>query len=573
MAKVISQGYVKDFMRRSVYYVDFDATVYEASKIMKAHDVGSVIVKLNDKPVGIVTERDILLKVVGEGKDPKKVKVGEIMSSPLITVRADDTIEEALRKMSIYGFRRMPVVGKNGKIIGIFAQRFLIKPTEEELEKRANIPTEVSPALHEFYGGKIEIIPKVQISSYRDFSIWYTPGVASIAKEISKDFSKLFKYTNKGNTVAIVSDGSRTLGLGDIGPYSSLPVMEGKALLFKYLGGVDAFPITLNTKDSEKIVEIVKSIEPAFGGINLEDIATPKCFAIYERLYEELDIPVWHDDQHGTALVVLAALINALKIVGKKHNEITITLIGAGASNYRIAKILIAYGVNPANIIVVDSKGILNRNRIDLKDENPYKWELCNITNGENREGGIEEAMKGSDVVLAFSKPGPGVIKPEWIKLMNDNAIVFACANPIPEIWPWEAKEAGARIVATGRSDFPNQVNNSLGFPAVFRGALEVLAKKITTEMLIAAAEEIAKIAEEYEINEDYIIPTMEQEEVYIREALAVAIKAQEIGVARLKLSKDELFSRINEKINRSKMILEKLISEGIIKRYTGITY
>jgi malate dehydrogenase (oxaloacetate-decarboxylating) len=573
MAKVISQGYVKDFMRRSVYYVDFDATVYEASKIMKAHDVGSVIVKLNDKPVGIVTERDILLKVVGEGKDPKKVKVGEIMSSPLITVRADDTIEEALRKMSIYGFRRMPVVGKNGKIIGIFAQRFLIKPTEEELEKRANIPTEVSPALHEFYGGKIEIIPKVQISSYRDFSIWYTPGVASIAKEISKDFSKLFKYTNKGNTVAIVSDGSRTLGLGDIGPYSSLPVMEGKALLFKYLGGVDAFPITLNTKDPEKIVEIVKSIEPAFGGINLEDIATPKCFAIYERLYEELDIPVWHDDQHGTALVVLAALINALKIVGKKHNEITITLIGAGASNYRIAKILIAYGVNPANIIVVDSKGILNRNRIDLKDENPYKWELCNITNGENREGGIEEAMKGSDVVLAFSKPGPGVIKPEWIKLMNDNAIVFACANPIPEIWPWEAKEAGARIVATGRSDFPNQVNNSLGFPAVFRGALEVLAKKITTEMLIAAAEEIAKIAEEYEINEDYIIPTMEQEEVYIREALAVAIKAQEIGVSRLKLSKDELFSRINEKINRSKMILEKLISEGIIKRYTGITY
>jgi len=571
MAKVISQGFVKDYMRRNVYYVDFNATVYEASKIMKAHDVGSVIVKLNDQPVGIVTERDILLKVIGEGKDPKKVKVGEIMSSPLITVKADDTIEEALKKMSIYGFRRLPVVGKNGKIVGMFAQRFLIRPTEEELKLRASLPSEISPKFHEFYSGKIEVIPKVQITSYKDFAIWYTPGVASPCKEISKDTSKVFSYTNKGNTVAVISDGSRTLGLGDIGPYASLPVMEGKALLFKYLGGIDAFPITLNVKDSDKIIEVVKAIEPVFGGINLEDIATPKCFYIYERLYEELDIPVWHDDQHGTALVTLAALINALKIVGKKHTDIYVTLIGAGAANYRIAKILMAYGIKPGNIISVDSKGILNKNRLDVKEENPYKWELCNITNEENREGGIPEAMKGSDVVIAMSRPGPGVIKPEWIKLMNDNAIVFACANPVPEIWPWEAKEAGARIVATGRSDFPNQVNNSLGFPAVFRGALEVLAKKITNEMLIAAAEAIAKVAEEYEINEDYIIPTMEQEEVYIEEALAVALKAQDIGVARLKLSKDELHLRINEKINRVKKILDILIGEGIIKRYVGI--
>jgi malate dehydrogenase (oxaloacetate-decarboxylating) len=571
MAKVISQGFVKDYMRRNVYYVDFNATVYEASKIMKAHDVGSVIVKLNDQPVGIVTERDILLKVIGEGKDPKKVKVGEIMSSPLITVKADDTIEEALKKMSIYGFRRLPVVGKNGKIVGMFAQRFLIRPTEEELKLRASLPSEISPKFHEFYSGKIEVIPKVQITSYKDFAIWYTPGVASPCKEISKDTSKVFSYTNKGNTVAVISDGSRTLGLGDIGPYASLPVMEGKALLFKYLGGIDAFPITLNVKDSDKIIEVVKAIEPVFGGINLEDIATPKCFYIYERLYEELDIPVWHDDQHGTALVTLAALINALKIVGKKHTDIYVTLIGAGAANYRIAKILMAYGIKPGNIISVDSKGILNKNRLDVKEENPYKWELCNITNEENREGGIPEAMKGSDVVIAMSRPGPGVIKPEWIKLMNDNAIVFACANPVPEIWPWEAKEAGARIVATGRSDFPNQVNNSLGFPAVFRGALEVLAKKITNEMLIAAAEAIAKVAEEYEINEDYIIPTMEQEEVYIEEALAVALKAQDIGVARLKLSKDELHLRINEKINRVKKMLDILIGEGIIKRYVGI--
>jgi malate dehydrogenase (oxaloacetate-decarboxylating) len=571
MAKVISQGFVKDYMRRNVYYVDFNATVYEASKIMKAHDVGSVIVKLNDQPVGIVTERDILLKVIGEGKDPKKVKVGEIMSSPLITVKADDTIEEALKKMSIYGFRRLPVVGKNGKIVGMFAQRFLIRPTEEELKLRASLPSEISPKFHEFYSGKIEVIPKVQITSYKDFAIWYTPGVASPCKEISKDTSKVFSYTNKGNTVAVISDGSRTLGLGDIGPYASLPVMEGKALLFKYLGGIDAFPITLNVKDPDKIIEVVKAIEPVFGGINLEDIATPKCFYIYERLYEELDIPVWHDDQHGTALVTLAALINALKIVGKKHTDIYVTLIGTGAANYRIAKILMAYGIKPGNIICVDSKGILNKNRLDVKEENPYKWELCSITNEENREGGIPEAMKGSDVVIAMSRPGPGVIKPEWIKLMNDNAIVFACANPVPEIWPWEAKEAGARIIATGRSDFPNQVNNSLGFPAVFRGALEVLAKKITNEMLIAAAEAIAKVAEEYEINEDYIIPTMEQEEVYIEEALAVALKAQDIGVARLKLSKDELSSRINEKINRVKKMLDILIGEGIIKRYVGI--
>ncbi len=442
------------------------------------------------------------------------------------------------------------------------------KLTVEELLEKVKEPARKAPSWHAFYRGKVEVTLKCAITDYQDFGIWYTPGVAEPCREIAKDPNKVFEYTNKGNFVAVVSDGTRVLGLGDIGPLAGLPVMEGKAILFKYLGGVDAFPITLDTKDPDEFVLAVKWIAPAFGGINLEDIESPKCFYILERLRKELDIPVWHDDQQGTAAITLAGVINALKVVGKDPKKVTYTVFGAGAANLAFVRILITYGVPPGNIIMVDSKGIMHKDREDLeknKDKNPYKWEFAVKTNAEGRKGGPENAFEGSDVLIAASKPGPGTIKPEWIKMMNKDAIVFACANPIPEIWPWEAKEAGARIVGTGRSDFPNQINNSLGFPGIFRGTLDVFAKTITDEMAIAAAEAIAKTAEDKGLHEDYIVPTMMEWEVYINEAVAVAKKAIEQGVARRILSEKELVRQAEQMIKRARQEVEILMREGHI--------
>lgn len=426
---------------------------------------------------------------------------------------------------------------------------------------------EKSLELHRFYRGKIEMVPKVPIS-YELFALWYTPGVAEPARVCGADPSQSFYLCNRWNTVAIISDGTRVLGLGKLGPEGALPVMEGKALLFKYLGGVDAIPIVVRERDLDKLVYIVKALEPSFGGINLEDIESPKCFDLLERLRQELDIPVWHDDQQGTALVTLAGLINALKLVGKKLSDISVAIIGAGAAGIAIARYLMVAGVKPGNIYVVDSKGILHRDRPDLRSGDPkLKWKrwVAERTNAEGRTGGIPEAMKGVDVVIGVSRPGPGVIKKEWIKLMNDNPIVFAEANPVPEIWPWEAKEAGARVVATGRSDFPNQINNSLGFPAVFRGALTVFARKITDEMCIAAAYALASYAEEKGLSEDYIIPTMEETEAYVREAIAVAEKAMEQGVARRKVSRSELEREVRELIERPKKYLRLAVESGIL--------
>jgi malate dehydrogenase (oxaloacetate-decarboxylating) len=344
------------------------------------------------------------------------------------------------------------------------------KPTVEELLAKAKKPAKLAPPLHKFYEGKVQVMPKCAITSPKDFAIWYTPGVAAPCREIHADKDKSFELTNRWNYVAVVSDGTRVLGLGDIGPEAAMPVMEGKALLFKYLGGVDAFPICLKTKDPEEIIHACELIEPTFGGINLEDIAKPKCFYVLEKAREKLQIPVWHDDQQGTATVILAGLINAFKIVGKNPKESLITLVGAGSANIRTAYVLIRWGIKPSNIIMVDTKGIIYSGREDIKkEENPWKHDLSQKTNAEGRRGDISEAFKGADAVVAASKPGPGTIKKEWVATMADNAIVFACANPIPEIWPWEAKEAGAKIVATGRSDFPNQVNNSLGFRSIFR--------------------------------------------------------------------------------------------------------
>jgi len=437
----------------------------------------------------------------------------------------------------------------------------------EELLAKARKPGEDAMVLHPFYHGKISIVPKCCIRDFNDFAIWYTPGVAEPCRDISRDPQKVYEHTNKGNLVAIVSDGTRVLGLGDIGPEAGLPVMEGKAILFKYLGGVDAFPIMLDTKDPEEIITACKWLKPTFGGINLEDIAKPKCFYILDRLRKEMSIPVWHDDQQGTAAVTLAGLINALKFVEKEIGEAKITMIGAGASNLCIARVIISAGVNPENIIMVDTKGTLHKNRKDLDNpENKEKWEMCNKTNVEGRVGGIPEALKGADVCIALSKSGPGVIKPEWVKSMTDDAIVFACANPVPEIWPWEAKEAGVRIVATGRSDFANQVNNSLGFPGIFRGALDVRAKTITDEMCIVAAYELAKCAEDKGLSEEYIIPSMDEWEVYPREATAVGMKAIEQGVARIMMSREELYKKVETMIKLAREETESLMKNGFIK-------
>lgn len=442
------------------------------------------------------------------------------------------------------------------------------KPNVEELLAKAKEPARKAPALHAFYRGKVGVAVKCAITGYDDFAIWYTPGVAQPCREIAEKPEKVFEYTNKGNMVAVVSDGTRVLGLGDIGPHAALPVMEGKGLLFKYLGGVDAFPVTLATKDPEEIIQAVKWIAPAFGGINLEDFASPKCFYILDRLREELEIPVWHDDQQGTAAITLAGVLNALKVVGKDPKRATYAVIGSGAANIAFVRVALTYGIPAGNILMVDSKGILHPGREDLekeKDHNPYKWDYAHRTNKERRTGGIAESLVGTDVCVGASKPGPGVIKPEWVKRMAKDAIVLACANPVPEIWPWEAKEAGARIIGTGRSDFPNQINNSIGFPAIFRGTLDVFAKTITDEMTIAAAEAIAKTAQEKGLREDYIVPSMMDLDVFVNEAVAVGLKAIEQGVARRVLTKAELEKQATTMIKRARAEVEILQKAGHI--------
>jgi malate dehydrogenase (oxaloacetate-decarboxylating) len=448
------------------------------------------------------------------------------------------------------------------------AKKVEAKPTVEELLAKARKPAQISPAMHRFYEGKMQVMPKCAIRSPDDFAVWYTPGVAAPCRMIQADPEKSFELTNRWNSVAVISDCTRVLGLGDIGPEAGLPVMEGKAMLFKYLGGVDAVAICLKTKDPNEIVRTCELLEPTFGGINLEDIEKPKCFHVLEQAREKLQIPVWHDDQQGTATVILAGLMNSFKIVGKKPKDALITLVGAGSANIRTAYVLIKWGVKPGNILLVDSKGVVNRGRKDItKEEDPWKYELTQKTNGEGRTGDITEAFKGVDAVVAASKQGPGTIKPEWVKTMANDAIIFACANPIPEIWPWEAEAAGARIVATGRNDFPNQVNNSLGFPGIFRGVLDVKSKTITDDMCIAAAQELANFAEERGMNEKDILPRMEEWEVFPREAVACALKSIEQGVARVKPSRQELYERASAIIQNARQSTELLLNKGLIKQ------
>ncbi len=440
--------------------------------------------------------------------------------------------------------------------------------TVEELLAKAEQPSKDALRLHAYYKGKIGVQLKCRIRDFNDFAIWYTPGVAAVCKEIHQDREKAYEYTNKWNFVAVISDGSRVLGLGDIGPEAGLPVMEGKGLLYKYLGGVDAFPLCLNEKDPDKFIAIVKALQPTFGGVNLEDISHPKCFHILDTLRKECEIPVWHDDQQGTACVTVAGLINALKIVGKKIGDVKLTMVGAGASGVAIARLMMVAGVTPGNMLNVDSKGILHRDRSDrdiLQAKFKEKWDLCLKTNEKQVKGDVPDAIKGADVLISASKPGPGTIRKQWIKTMAKDAIVFACANPVPEIWPWEAKEAGARIVATGRSDFPNQVNNSLGFPGIFRGALDVRATTITDEMCIAASNELAKVAQDHGISEDYIIPTMDEWEVFPREAVAVGSKGIEQGVAKKKIPAAERFKIAEAIIKEARDQVQMLMKEKFI--------
>lgn len=390
--------------------------------------------------------------------------------------------------------------------------------------------------VHKELKGKLEVVSKVQVKNKDDLSVAYTPGVAEPCKVISKDKSLVFDYTIKSNYIAVVSDGTAVLGLGDIGPEAAMPVMEGKCVLFKEFGGVDAVPICLDTKDTDEIVSIVAKMAPSFGGFNLEDISGPRCFEIERRLKKILDIPVFHDDQHGTAVVVLSGLINALKIVKKDVSKISVVINGAGAAGISTARLLKTYGVG--NVVLCDTKGAIYTGRSDGMNEE--KELLAKETNCNKEKGSLEEVIRGKDVFIGVSSAG--ALNKEMIRSMNKDAIIFAMANPTPEIFPEEAKLAGARVIGTGRSDFPNQVNNVLAFPGIFRGALDIMAKDINEEMKMAAALAIADIVEPANINEENIIPKAFDLRVGPRVAAAVAEAGVKSGVARRKLTYEQAY-------------------------------
>lgn len=392
--------------------------------------------------------------------------------------------------------------------------------------------------LHSDNTGKISVTSKVSVNNTTDLSLAYTPGVAEACKEIMKEPQDIYKYTSRGNLVAVVTDGTAVLGLGDIGPSAAMPVMEGKSVLFKVFAGVDAFPICLNTTDIDEIVMIVKSMEPTFGGVNLEDIAAPACFEIEQRLKKETNIPIFHDDQHGTAVVVMAGMLNALKVVGKSLNEAKIVINGAGSAAMAIANLLL--NINVKDIIMCDSRGIIYQGR--KEGMNPYKDRMAQRINRENVRGELSDAVKGADVFIGVSKGG--LLKKEMVRTMNDSPVIFAMANPVPEIYPDEAKAAGAIVVGTGRSDFPNQINNVLAFPGIFRGALDVRASDITEDMKLAAAYAIAGLIPREKLTPDYIIPDPFDKRVAAEVAANVARVAMETGIAKVEMDLDTIRSR-----------------------------
>ncbi len=427
---------------------------------------------------------------------------------------------------------------------------------------------------HIFYGGKMQTVPKAGVFGFNWFNVWYTPGVSKVSTLIRDNNDAVYDLSNKANYVAVVSDSTRVLGDGDCTPPGGLGVMEGKAFLMKYLGGVDATALCIDSRNSkgehdpDKIIEFVKMVQPTFGAINLEDISQPNCYKVLDTLREECDIPVWHDDAQGTACVTLAGLINAVKLAEKNLRNIKIVFLGAGAANATIARIVIIAGANPANIIIFDSKGSLHRDRKDIKEDKRFyrKWELCQKTNPTNIET-FSKAMTGADVLIALSKQGPDTVSPKDIKRMAPKSIVFVCANPVPEIYPYAAKEAGAFIVATGRGDFPNQVNNSVGFPGILKGTLLIRAKKISDGMTIAAAKSLAKYAEDRGITPDNIIATMEEPGVFPYEAADVAMQAIKEGLAKVEMSREEVLRKAQQDITYSRNLVNSMEKEGYIKK------
>jgi malate dehydrogenase (oxaloacetate-decarboxylating) len=426
---------------------------------------------------------------------------------------------------------------------------------------------------HSFYGGKIQVVPRAPVPGFNWFNVWYTPGVSNVSTSIRDNNELSFSMSSRGNMVAVVSDSTRVLGDGDCTPPGGLGVMEGKAFLMKYLGGIDAVPLCINSRnakgehDPDKIIDFVKMCQPSFGAVNLEDISQPNCYKVLDVLREECDIPVWHDDAQGTASVTLAGVINALKLAGKEISKVRIVMLGAGASNTSIARLIIADGADPRKMVMFDTKGSLHKGREDIKKDPRFyrKWELCEQMNPQ-RFGLIPDACKGADVLIALSQPGPDQVKPEWIRGMAKKAIVFACANPVPEIYPYAAKEAGAYIVATGRGDFPNQVNNSIGFPGILKGALLVRSRKITDGMAIRAAHSLADYAAKRGITTENMVPTMDEADIFPVESADVAMQAVKEGVARINLTWDEAYAAAKRDITAARELTASLVKDGFIK-------
>ncbi len=441
-------------------------------------------------------------------------------------------------------------------------------------------------AAHEFYGGKMTTVPKAGIYGFGWFGVWYTPGVSAVSTAIRDDRMASYRLSNRRNLVAVISDSTRVLGDGDCTPCGGLGVMEGKAFLMYYLGGVDAMALCINSlphegahrgdfdfkalgrheHSAEKIIDFVRMAAPSFGAVNLEDISQPNCFKVLDSL-QDCGIPVWHDDAQGTACVTLAGMINAIKLAGKDWKKVKAVFHGAGASNATIIRLMLAEGLDPANVIAFDTKGGLHSGRDDIAADTRFyrKWEICQRTN-PSRVNNILEACKGADILCSLSTPGPGVVKKEWIGAMADKAIVFACANPVPEIYPYEAKEAGAFIVATGRSDFPNQVNNSMCFPGLLKGCLLVQASRVTDTMAIAAAHSLARMQQVRGLDVDHIMPTMDDVEVFPREAADVATQAMADGVARHHMTPEQVFQEADHDIKQNREMLDLLMERGIIK-------